>query len=150
MNCWRRQQLPSQMIQSYSFFWQYRKIICLCQLNMQLYGTYIMFDYMKLNFWLSRIKELYFQFGNYSEERESVGRLLRICCTIFHIWYVKLTWLYSSRMRWYISTESKLTFSWSQLDANENVLWFWTACELASGGPFLLIAKSMLWLSNRL
>ena len=102
VNCWGRQQLLCQMIQSYSFFLQSRNIICLYQLNMQLWGSCFMFNYMKLNCWLSTIIELYFQVGNYSKETESVGRWLRRYCVIFHIWYVKLTWLSSYKTRWHI------------------------------------------------
>jgi len=102
VNCWGRQQLLCQMIQSYSCFLECRKIICLCQLNMQLKGSCFIFNYMKLNCWLPRIIEFYFQVGDYSKERESGGRWLRIYCIIFHIWYVKVTWLFSCRIKWYI------------------------------------------------
>ena len=42
-------------------------------------------------------------------------------------------------------------FSLSQLDVDEDVLWFWTVCESAFGWPFLIVAdKSMLWVLNSL
>ena len=86
VNCWRRQQLLSQMIQSYSCFLQCRKTICLCQLNMQLWGGCYMFNYMKVNCWLSRIIELYFKIGKLTRERESGRMWSRLYCIIFHIW----------------------------------------------------------------
>ena len=91
VNCWGRQQIHSQIIQSYSFFWQCRRITCVCQLNMQSWwGSYFKSSY-KINCWLPRVVETCFQVGNWSKERESGGRWLRIYCVIFHIWYVQLT-----------------------------------------------------------
>ena len=67
---------------------QCSKIMCLYQLNMQLWGSCYMINYRKLYCWLPRIIELHFQAGNYSKGRQSGGRWLKIYCNIFHIWYV--------------------------------------------------------------
>ena len=129
VNCWGRQQLLSQMMQSYSCFWEFSKRICLCQLNMQLKGIGFMYNDVKVNCLLHRTIVLYFQVGSYSKERETGGRWSRTSCIIFHIWYVKHTWLSNCRMK-LCKTGCKLTASWFQLDANKNVLWLWTECKL--------------------